>query len=60
MFGLDTAFLSQKAFHEQSCCEGEADVHCDDSFPRFRRKAHCQLLVMGDQICAGLRSKHTW
>lgn len=37
--------------------DSRADIHCDDSFPRFRRKTHCQLLMMGDQICAGLRRK---
>lgn len=35
------------------------DSHCDDSFPGFRRETYCELLVMGDQVCAGLRRGRT-
>ena len=32
-------------------------LHCDDSFPGFRREADRQLLVMGNQIRAGLKER---
>lgn len=37
-------------------------LHCDDSFPGFRREADSQLLVMRNQIRAGLkeRQKQRW
>lgn len=35
------------------------DLHSDDSFSGLRRQTYSQLLVMRDQVCAGLRNRQT-
>lgn len=41
---------------ESKCEYSNSNSHSDDSLPGLRRQTHSQLLLVGDQVCAGLNS----